>query len=399
MHRSVRWVWLARLAFLGTPLVFFFAPVVGGLILAALLAPGLVHYLIREDQASVKPRKPLGARGPVHDLALVFVGAPLVWVVLGLGGIPTSYDPAWTLSGLWMLLQCAPAASLLYLGCAELFPTSGKTPKPLILALPWLGFLSVFGYGLVFGYQGRGALLDQRFWLCLAMTAAIWVVCIRLVAASGGMSSGKTVLSLIKKGSGWYRRVVAAFIAAPVVWMLLWMSLCVHASLYGETPGLVDPPSSYNLESDSPPEGPSPLARSEPLEGPRPSALRFTGRWWMMWVWSSGLPCPCWWFGCSLRCKCCPEVPKRSTGRWVCWLPGAWCWSYFWSIPGAGWGGTFAEPIGCSNRSPGDPGVVTWLNRFGGLSGCGNGKTQPRLPSASFRNNRTFFPQVPGPQA
>lgn len=273
MLRSGRWVWLARLAFLGAPLVFFFTPVLGGLILATLLAPGLVHYLIREDQAAVKPRKPLVARGPLHDLALVFVGSPLVWVVLGLGGIPTSYDPAWTLSGLWMGFQCAPAASLLFLGRAELFPNRGNTPKPLILALPWLGFLSVFGYGLVFGYQGWGAILDQRFWLCLAMTVAIWILCIRLVAASRGMSSGQTILSLIKKGSAWYRRGVGAFIAAPVVWMLLWMSLCVHASLHGETPGLVDPPSSSNLESDSPPEGPSPLARSEPLGGAQAVSL------------------------------------------------------------------------------------------------------------------------------
>jgi len=221
------------------------------IILSVTVVPIGFHYLIRESQAKAKERSPRGERGPVHDLALFFATAPMVWLALALDAAYFRYDTSLVLAGFLLLFQFPLTSLVLFLGRNTLFPAKGDEVRLGLFFLPWALML----VGLFYLIQHHGwapSFTDPRVQISLFLIGFVSVICLGAYLRFGvkwGASDENplnpeafTIGPWLIKLCRWF---TVGFWIAPIVWLILFGVLWWHWKVLTPIPEVTNGPPVY----------------------------------------------------------------------------------------------------------------------------------------------------------
>lgn len=236
---------------IGAICLFVFSPTIVLIILSVLFVPIVFHYLIRVSQAKVKDRPRRGERGPIHDLALFFATAPMVWLALALDAAYFSYDTSLVLAGFLLLFQFPLTGLVLFFGRNTLFPAKGDTPRLVLFFLPWA--LMLVGLFFLIQHHGWGpTFTDPRVQISLFLIGFVWVICLGAFLRFG-LKWGDSFENLLNPESFTFgpwliklcRWFTVGFWVAPIVWLILFGLLWWHWKVLTPVPEVTNGPPVY----------------------------------------------------------------------------------------------------------------------------------------------------------
>lgn len=229
-----RYVWPIRLGFLAAIILIVYFTWVAAMLLAMIGVPIAFHYLIRWSRSKAKRADLDDRKLPIQDLALIFATAPCIWAALILASGNAHLEPQLAMVGIWLWFQFAFLAPILWLGRRVVLPGPNDAPKVGWFFTPWM-LMALF---MLFGGRRdvwRIAFSDPpagQGWGLVASAALFSLYLLfRWRSRLNDLSQSLFTVPAHRPDSRW-RFFILGFVFLPLVWGLLFVSLCVHWQVY-----------------------------------------------------------------------------------------------------------------------------------------------------------------------